>query len=415
MATVPDSVRSPADVDDRDALERDRVAPSDLGEVTVENPEDGQPEVTVPISSTAPHRSDGKIMTEEALEAMAEQLQSGEIGLWDDHGLSVETGWREYRREDMYGKWVDGEVEDGVLWATAELMEDRDETESLLGQLDQDMPVGFSVGYKPLEEEMLADGEEDGEKPRHIYDVDLWETSSVGIPDNPTAIAMAGAIEAELDQADVTVTPAVASTVATSVREGVESAMSDTHPDESTDPADTTADGGTASTDPDPDAAAGETRDLAEEQVDEVMDVVDSVFSAARDAIRSELAESDEDDDDDEDEDDEEESAADVDLDTSSGGEGADPQSDLAELRERLDQVEQRNEDLEERLEEKEATIDRLESETRESAGRKGISPAASGGSNDTDGGEGADSAETRDPSDQPTNTLEEAMRLSGE
>ena len=146
------------------------------------------------------------------------------------------------------------------------------------------------------------------------------------------------------------------------------------------------------------------------------MDVVDSVFSAARDAIRSELAESDEDDDDDDD-DGEEESAGDIDLNTSSGGEGADPQSDLAELREleeRLDQVEQRNQELEERLEEKEATIDRLESETRSSAGRKGISPAASGGSAD-DGGAGAEDAETREPSEKPTNALDEAMHLTGE
>jgi len=409
MSTVPDAVRSPASADAPDDLERDRVAPAELGEVSVDRRGEGEkPQIRIPISSTEPHRSDGKVMTEEALEDMADQLSTGEIGLWDDHGLSPKTGWREYRREEMYGRWVDGDVEGDVLWATAELMTGRDETASLLDQLEQDMPVGFSVGYKPTDEEMLADDGEEGDKTRHIYAVDLWETSSVGIPDNPEAIA---AIAAELDRADVDVGPELATTLANSVREGLESSlMTDTPDDDSTD----------SGTDPDEGANAGttdgaETRDLDSEQVDEVMTVVTGVFSAAQDAIRSELAENDDDDEDDE-EDEEDDESADVDLDTESGAD-PDGRDDVDDLVDRLDALEERNEELEQRLDEKEATIDRLESESRESAGRKGMSPAAGSGADGEGDGEqagtdaGDDGAST---SNRPRNALDEAARLGG-
>lgn len=404
MSTAPDAVRSPADVDDPDDLERRHVVPSELGEVTVEESEDGKPRITVPISSTAPHRSDGKIMTEEALEGMAEQLESGEVGLWDDHGLSTLTGWREYRREDMYGRWVAGEVdEDGVLWGTAELMAGRPEAATLVEQLDQDMPVGFSVGYQPLQEEMLAvDGDEDGDKTRHIMEVDLWETSPVGIPDNPNAIAAAGAIAAELDRADADLEGGpeeIASAFASSVREAIESdSMSDTTEDESTETASAPEEGADADTDPD--AGDVEARDLDQE---DVMDVVDDVFAAARAKIRSEIAENDEDDDD-------EEESADVDLDLDRAG-ADDGKDDVEILMERIDAVEQRNKELEEANEELRATVERLESETRESAGRKGISPAAAGG--DDDAGDGG--SEAASSGDRPRNALEEAERLRGQ
>lgn len=404
MSTAPDAVRSPADVDDPDDLERRHVVPSELGEVTVEESEDGKPRITVPISSTAPHRSDGKIMTEEALEGMAEQLESGEVGLWDDHGLSTLTGWREYRREDMYGRWVAGEVdEDGVLWGTAELMAGRPEAATLVEQLDQDMPVGFSVGYQPLQEEMLAvDGDEDGDKTRHIMEVDLWETSPVGIPDNPNAIAAAGAIAAELDRADADLEGGpeeIASAFASSVREAIESdSMSDTTEDESTETASAPEEGADADTDPD--AGDVEARDLDQE---DVMDVVDDVFAAARAKIRSEIAENDEDDDD-------EEESADVDLDLDRAG-ADDGKDDVEILMERIDAVEQRNKELEEANEELRATVERLESETHESAGRKGISPAAAGG--DDDAGDGG--SEAASSGDRPRNALEEAERLRGQ
>lgn len=419
MATVPDAVRSPGDADDQDALKRRHVVPSELGEVSVDT-EGDQPRITVPISSTTPHRSDGKIMTEEALESMAEQLESGEVGLWDDHGLSVLTGWREYRREDMYGRWVAGEVdEDGILWGTAELMDDRDETDTLLEQLAQDMPVGFSVGYKPLDEEMLAVAEDDEDKTRHIFDVDLWETSPVGIPDNPAAIAsVAGAIE----QADVDIGPELASTVATSVREALESTMTDTDTSESTDSGS------------DPEGSAGTTPPAVrfnDSEVEEIMGIVggalESAMTDAMAEMEQELQDSDEggdgseeeeggDDDGDDDDDDENEESAGVSFDRG-GQDGSDTPDAVAELQERLDALEAQNQELEERLEEKEATIERLESESRESAGRKGISPPASSGGDDGDGGEepaSGDGGQEASSSNRPQNALDEAMRLGG-
>ena len=420
MSTASATVRSPADDEAPDDLEWLHVTPSDYGEVTVEEPTDGQPRITVPISSTTPHRSDGKIMTEEALEDMAEQLASGKVGLWDDHGLSPLTGWREYRREEMYGKWVEGEVDDqGFLWGTAELMTGRGQTQTLLEQLDQDMPVGFSVGYKPLEEEMLATGDdEEGDKTRHIFDVDLWETSPVGIPDNPEAIAQ---VAAELDRANVDIGPELASTIASSVREGLETAsMTDTPDDDSTDSGETPDGGADAGT-----TSGAETRELDSEQVDEVMAVVEGVFAAAEDAIRSELAEND---DDDEDEDDEDDESAGFDVDVTREGDHVDDDddddddeestgADVEDLVERLDALEERNQELEKRLEEKEATIDRLESETRESAGRKGISPSAGSGPDGDGDGEEAGAGDEADAStsNRPRNALDEAQRLGGD
>jgi hypothetical protein len=401
MATAPAAVRSPADVDDPRDLESQHVSPSELGEVTVDT-EGDTPRITVPISSTEPHRSDGKIMTEEALESMAEQLESGEVGLWDDHGLSTLTGWREYRREDMFGKWVAGEVDqDGILWATAELLPDREATTTLLEQLDADMPVGFSVGYKPTDEEMLATGDNDEEKTRHIFDVDLWETSPVGIPDNPAAIA---SVAAELDRADADIGPKTASMIAASVREGLDTHMSETSDTDSTDSGDApdAGDAGTDTADGDP----PETR-LSDTEVEEVMALVEeaatSMLADLEEGLRS-MDDDGSDGDDDDDDDDEDESAS-----TEPGAiDGAEAET-LNELEERLNTLEERNAELEERLEAKEATIERLESETRESTGRKGISPAAAG-EGDQDDGDGAD--ESR--SNRPDNVLDEAMRLGG-
>lgn len=400
MATAPAAVRSPADVDDPRDLESQHVSPSELGEVTVDT-EGDSPRITVPISSTEPHRSDGKIMTEEALESMAEQLESGEVGLWDDHGLSTLTGWREYRREDMFGKWVAGEVDqDGILWATAELLPDREETATLLEQLDADMPVGFSVGYKPTDEEMLATGDNDEEKTRHIFDVDLWETSPVGIPDNPAAIA---SVAAELDRADADIGPKTASMIAASVREGLDTHMSETSDTDSTDSGDASDadDAGTDTADSDP----PETR-LSDTEVEEVMALVEEAATSMLADLEEGLRNMDDDgnDDDDDDDDEEEESAS-----AEPAAIAADEGEILDGLEERLDELEERNAELEERLEAKEATIERLESESRESTGRKGISPAAAGEGEQDDGGEADESRSNR-----PDNVLDEALRLGG-
>jgi len=320
------------------------------------------------------------------------------------------------------------------------LMSGHEQTASLLEQLEQYMPVGFSVGYKPEEEEMLATDGEGDEKTRHIYAVDLWETSPVGIPDNPAAIAMAGAVATELDCADIDVGPELASTVATSVREGLETAhMSDSTADDGTDPEGETddpegTDGADTPTDTDPDDEATEppAARFTDSEVEEIMGIVGGALEGglneALDEIETELQNTGGDDNGEE----EEESAGvgvDVDLDgrdgADGGGNGDDPGdgdggsgagSDpdvVAKLEARLDALEERNEELEERLDEKEATIERLESETRESAGRKGISPPAGtdGAEDIDDGSEGSDEASTTDRS---TDTLAEARRLGG-
>jgi hypothetical protein len=58
--------------------------------------------------------------------------------------------------------------------------------------LEQDMPVGFSVGFIPTETE------ERGEGGMLVDDLDLMEVSAVGVPSNPDAVpqAMGGAVAA---------------------------------------------------------------------------------------------------------------------------------------------------------------------------------------------------------------------------
>jgi len=131
--TAPSSVRTPGDVDTTGDREWLLTRPEETSDVSIDETDDGQTEITVPISSTTPHRS-GSRMSESALEAMASQLREGTVGLWDDHGLD-DYGWPEYRREDMYGWWVAGEVEDGVLYGTARLREGDERSDDLVDQL----------------------------------------------------------------------------------------------------------------------------------------------------------------------------------------------------------------------------------------------------------------------------------------
>ena len=388
---IPDRVRTPpAD----EARERLFVRPDATREVEIAESDDGPTEITVPISSTTEHRSGG-VMTESALESMAEQLAEGTVGLWDDHGLD-EFGWPEYRRSDMYGWWVDGTVENETLLGTARLREGDERSADLVDQLDQGMPVGFSVGYIPTDEEMLADADQEGDETRHILDVDLLETSPVGIPDNPDAYADAGRVVARsLAEAGVSVDRATATQVAQGVTDALESMSTDTEDESETDEsASTDADDATedsieeesneqndadeaseeSGADESADGDAEETHqdDAVEELLDGVRTVVSEELAAHREALLEALAGDDEDGEEDEDEEEEESASA------------------------------------EEVIEELRAKVERLESETRESAGRKGIVTTDA----DAEDGEAADesTAETASRTDTPTNAFEEAM-----
>lgn len=162
----------------------------DSKDVTLDEGDDGATRIRVPISSTSQDR-DGDKFTRDGLDDLMAQLESGEVPLYLDHGLSGETGWREYRVEDMIGGWVGGEIEerDGsdMLFGIARLEPDNDQAEMLASKVENELPVGFSVGFIP-ELESAREMDDGGLK----FNVsDLLETSAVGIPSNPDAV-MAG-------------------------------------------------------------------------------------------------------------------------------------------------------------------------------------------------------------------------------
>ncbi len=495
---IPDAVRSPADCDDDVADKRRLTTGPTTADAEISDDGDGPVEITVPISSTTEHRS-GSRMTTDALERMAEQLQAGTVGLWDDHGLD-DQGLPEYRRADMFGWWVGGSVEDDTLFGTARLLAGRAETESLLEQLTAGAPVGFSVGYFALDERFVErDGSDD--EVREILDVDLVETSSVGIPDNPDAYANGAELLAH-SLADRGVDPAtmdadladeIAAGVADALTQPVthnledpafsegdkvawdwqgdtvhgrvagiheqftppaadepitgedgeavysihefdedtetlsdtanvakpESSLSESQMDMPTveDTAmseDTTAGDDEPDTDADEQTAAGdesaadettdetpEQRQFDSDEVDEIVTVVTEVVDEHMGAAVSDIADAlmAEDAANDGDDEDEEEAEGDHDDDEEDEGmaaEGTTPDA-IADLREEMAELREAKADLE-------TQVNRLESETRDSQGRKGFSagsaaPADDASDDDSDGSE-------------PTNLLDEALRM---
>lgn len=391
MKATPESVRTPRDTEAEsfEEVERHTIHPTVTHEVSIDETEDGHTEITVPISSTTEHRSGGK-MTELALESMVEQLEEGTVGMWDDHGLD-EYGWPEYRREDMYGWWVGGYIEDDVLWATARLRDGDSRSADLVDQLEQGMPVGFSVGYYPEKDEWVE--REDGEV-REIIDVDLLECSPVGIPDNQDAYANAGlTIASALAEAGVQVDRHSADLIATSVTDALQQ-MSDTDNDPDS------SESHEADEDEEEESNSNETREAtAEEAATAIIGIYEAHMTAAQEDVEEWLEENAEvSESDDEGEEDEESAEGDKDDDY----EDEENSAELEELRAELAELRAEKEELE-------TKVDRVESETRESAGRKGMSPPTA----ETESADGESEESDRSGRGAPRNTLEEAKLLT--
>ena len=163
-----------------------RVKGSNL-ELTKE--EDGEVFVNVPIQATSEDR-DGDVITDKGQERILEQLESGEVPLVPNHGVGAGAATYDFR--DIFGQFVGGEMMDGTTVGRARLREGSEMADELQDLLEQDMPVGFSVGFIPTETE------ERGEGGMLVDDLDLMEVSAVGVPSNPDAVpqAMGGAVAA---------------------------------------------------------------------------------------------------------------------------------------------------------------------------------------------------------------------------
>lgn len=175
-------VRDPADADDGDGLFRIRM----------------------PVSSTLEAR-DGEAFSRDRLEGWVRQIESGDVGVFLDHGRS-DVGGSRYSALGKLGYWADPAVEDrdagaelvadAVLMDPAELDADlgdlRAALETLRAQASAGIPLASSVGWS----------EETGG--RDVPgDSDLLEISIVGIPSDPTtttastdSVALARAVSA---------------------------------------------------------------------------------------------------------------------------------------------------------------------------------------------------------------------------
>jgi len=130
------------------------------------------------------------VITDKGQERILEQLESGEVPLVPNHGVGAGAATYDFR--DIFGQFVGGEMMDGTTVGRARLREGSEMADELQDLLEQDMPVGFSVGFIPTETE------ERGEGGMLVDDLDLMEVSAVGVPSNPDAVpqAMGGAVAA---------------------------------------------------------------------------------------------------------------------------------------------------------------------------------------------------------------------------
>lgn len=161
---------------------------------------DGAPEaihIRVPVSSGVVDR-DGDQFSDRGLQSLAAAYNSGRVPVFPNHGQAAMFG-PYYAFEDAFGVWYRGEVEDGVVYATAALDPNDWRAQLIEHRLNMGLPVAFSVGFIPVETEPHEGGG------TIFHTCDLLETSPVGIPANPDAVAIRAVVKSMLNAAGITV------------------------------------------------------------------------------------------------------------------------------------------------------------------------------------------------------------------
>jgi segregation and condensation protein B len=145
----------------------------------------------VPISSTSTDR-DGDELSERGLQSIMDQVRSEGTPIFGNHGMDSAGpfGMGRYDWKDIIATAKDAEMDDDeVVWAYLKPNGAHYDGEGdlLVNYVDEEQAVGFSIGFRPTESEEKESGEGN-----YIYhDVDLMETSAVGIPSNPDGVASA--------------------------------------------------------------------------------------------------------------------------------------------------------------------------------------------------------------------------------
>ena len=96
---------------------------------------------------------DGERISEEAILDMIEQYKSGKIPLMPNHGHLEPDGTRRYKWQDIMGVWIDAERVGDNLVAVARLNNAHPDAELFWNYIQEGMPIGFSIGAKPIEME----------------------------------------------------------------------------------------------------------------------------------------------------------------------------------------------------------------------------------------------------------------------
>ena len=159
--------------------------------VTVKEAKDGDDEPTtieVPVSGLAEDR-DGDKLADSAIDSMVDQLNSGGVPMFPNHGYDSENGVPQaYRYEDIIGGWTGGRRDGDVVIAEGKLREGKQAADELLDLFSQEMPVGFSIGFGWDE----GNAEQRDNGGLRFEDMDLMEISPVGIQSHPDAATSDG-------------------------------------------------------------------------------------------------------------------------------------------------------------------------------------------------------------------------------
>jgi hypothetical protein len=324
--------------DDSDVrIVRKRIEPEtkDVGFVK----RDDEELLRVPISSTAQDR-DGDEFSEEGLQRQLEQLKSGTVKMFPNHG-EVPGYAMPYPFQHIMGQWVDGEIEDGTLYGFSRLREGNDDAEELRDLVEQNMPVGFSVGFGVPED---SDATEETETGRLFNDNDLMEASPVGVESNPEAVIGAQVAKAVSESTDK---EAVVSKLTNAIQDMTEKEQSDPPEEEGKDTGEEQA-----QKEDDYDEEEEDEKQMDSEMVDEVFNAVSEAFSNALEEARNDLVDGESANDEEEDEEEDEEMSA-----------------DAKALVEKM-------ESQEETIDELRAKVESLESKSREPGDKKGMVPA---------------------------------------
>lgn len=107
---------------------------------------------------------DNERMSQEAVDDMIMQFKSGRIPFFPDHGRDEKTGQPNvYSWKQMMGVWVDAHQEDEKLKAVVRLNNSHPDSEQFWKFIQEGMPIGFSIGGKPLEDPQVVEEGEDGQ------------------------------------------------------------------------------------------------------------------------------------------------------------------------------------------------------------------------------------------------------------